>query len=323
VSRTGISVALCTYNGAAFLDAQLESIATQRLAPDELVVCDDGSTDGTLGILDAFSKAALFAVRIHTNERRLGYVKNFEKAISLCSADVVALADQDDVWDPDKLRASAEVLEDRPEVGLVCTNAEIVNRDLNPLGVRMAASLGFGSADQALVAGGKALQVLVRTNFVTGATMAFRASYVPDIVPIPECWVHDGWIALVLALRSQVAFIDRPLVQYRQHGANQVGAAKKYGLRDLLSGAMPAPSSALRQEAEKWRVARERAASIDQAAGADLRRLLAKEQHTWARAQLSDVRLARVPRIVREFVVGNYHRYSAGSGSAMKDLLRS
>jgi glycosyltransferase involved in cell wall biosynthesis len=314
---------MCTYNGSAFLDAQLESIATQRLAPEELVVCDDGSTDGTLGILDAFSKAAPFAVRIHANEHRLGYVKNFEKAISLCTAEVVALADQDDVWDPDKLRASAQVLDDQPEVGLVCTDAEIVDRDLNPLGVRMAGSLGFGSADQALVAGGKALHVLVRTNFVTGATMAFRTSFVPDIVPIPESWVHDGWIALVIALRSQVAFIDRPLVQYRQHDANLVGAPKRYGLGDLLSGAMPGPSSGLRQEAEKWRVARERAASIDQAAGGDLRRLLAKEQHMWARARLPEPRLARVPRVVREFVVGNYHRYSAGSGSAVKDLLRN
>jgi glycosyltransferase involved in cell wall biosynthesis len=318
-----ISVALCTYNGSAFLDAQLESIARQRLAPDELVVCDDGSTDATLAILEAFSEVAPFAVRIHTNERRLGYVKNFEKAISLCTAEIVALADQDDVWDPDKLRASAQVLEDRPDVGLVCTDAEIVDRDLNPLGVRMSASLGFGTADQALVAGGKALHVLVRTNFVTGATMAFRASFVPDIVPIPESWVHDGWIALVIALRSQVAFIDRPLVQYRQHDANLVGAPKRYGLGDLLSGAMPGPSSGLRQEAEKWHVARERAASIDQAAGGDLRRLLAKEQHMWARARLPDPRLARVPRVVREFVVGNYHRYSAGSGSAVKDLLRS
>ena len=78
-----ISVALCTYNGSAFLDAQLESIARQRLAPDELVVCDDGSTDATLAILEGFSEVAPFAVRIHTNERRLGYVKNFEKAISL------------------------------------------------------------------------------------------------------------------------------------------------------------------------------------------------------------------------------------------------
>ncbi|MCW3043395.1 MAG: Alpha-L-Rha alpha,3-L-rhamnosyltransferase [Actinobacteria bacterium] len=318
-----ISVALCTYNGSAFLDAQLESIARQRLAPDELVVCDDGSTDATLAILEGFSEVAPFAVRIHTNERRLGYVKNFEKAISLCTAEIVALADQDDVWDPDKLRASARVLEDHPDVGLVCTDAEIVDRDLNPLGVRMAGSLGFGSADQALVAGGKALHVLVRTNFVTGATMAFRASFVADIVPIPESWVHDGWIALVIALRSQVAFIDRPLVQYRQHDANLVGAPKRYGLGDLLAGAMPAPSSALRQEAEKWHVARERAASIDQAAAGDLQRLLAKEQHMLARARLPDPRLARVPRVVREFVVGNYHRYSAGSGSAVKDLLRN
>jgi hypothetical protein len=142
-------------------------------------------------------------------------------------------------------------------------------------------------------------------------------------VPIPESWVHDGWIALVIALRSQVAFIDRPLVQYRQHDANLVGAPKRHALGDLLSGAMPGPSSGLRQEAERWHVARERAASIDQAAGGDLRRLLAKEQHMWARARLPDPRLARVPRVVRELVVGNYHRYSAGSGSAVKDLLRN
>jgi len=312
-----ISVALCTYNGSAFLRPQLASIAEQRLVPDELVVCDDGSTDDTLAVVQEFSATAPFPVRVQVNECNLGYARNFEQAISLCTSEIVALSDQDDVWHPEKLARSARLLDEQPEVGAVCTDAEIVDRDLEPLGIRMSESLGFGAADQAAVANGDTLGVLVRTNFVTGTTLAFRSVFIPDIVPIPEGWVHDGWIGLVVALRSKLAYIDEPLVRYRQHGANQVGAPRRSRLSDLLSGD-PALSAVLRQEARKWKAARERAASLDAGAHG---LLAGKEQHTTTRAELPDSRLARAPAVLRELLRHNYRRYSAGSISAVKDLV--
>ena len=308
---------MCTYNGAAFLAEQLESIAKQRLPPDELIVCDDGSIDNSVAIVQEFSMASPFPVHIRTNATNLGYAKNFEQAISLCSGEIVALSDQDDAWDPDRLWAGAGLLRDRPEIGLVCSDADIVDRDLGPLGIRMKELLGFGHADQALVAKGEAPRVLVRRNFVMGATVAFRSSFIPDIAPIPESWVHDGWIGLVVALRAQVAFIDEPLVHYRQHGGNQVGAPTRRRLGDLLSGAMP-PRATLRNEAEKWRVARERAGMAN---SSDLRLLLEKERHARKRAMLPNPRLARVPHVLGELMSCGYHRYSAGSGSVQRLLM--
>src|SRR5262249_18454629 len=98
-----LSVALCTYHGASYVDAQVASLTRQTRLPDELIVCDDLSTDDTVSILERFARAAPFPVRIHVNEQTLRSTKNFEQAISLCSGDVIFLCDQDDVWEPEKL----------------------------------------------------------------------------------------------------------------------------------------------------------------------------------------------------------------------------
>src|SRR6266851_3311364 len=101
--QMNISIAMCTYNGERFLQQQLDSIAQQTLLPAELVVCDDGSTDRTIEILEDFASSAPFAVRIHRNETNLGYRANFMKCAMFCSGDFIAFCDQDDVWRPDKL----------------------------------------------------------------------------------------------------------------------------------------------------------------------------------------------------------------------------
>src|SRR5260370_27009832 len=103
MTEPSISVAMCTFNGARFLPEQLQSIALQTLQPSELVICDDGSTDGTVGILQSFALSARFPVRIFCNQETLGPARNFEKAIGLCDGEIISLCDQDDVWRPEKL----------------------------------------------------------------------------------------------------------------------------------------------------------------------------------------------------------------------------
>lgn len=93
---TTISTAMCTYNGEKYLREQLESIARQTLLPNELVVCDDCSSDETVEIIQDFSRNAPFSVRLMINENNLGFAKNFEKAITLCSGEIIVLSDQDD-----------------------------------------------------------------------------------------------------------------------------------------------------------------------------------------------------------------------------------
>ena len=97
-----ISIAMTTYNGEKYLQEQLDSFLGQNRLPDELVVCDDGSQDRTMAILESFSSRAPFPVRIYRNSAKLGYSKNFEKAGSLCTGDIIAFSDEDDVWDAQK-----------------------------------------------------------------------------------------------------------------------------------------------------------------------------------------------------------------------------
>ncbi len=100
------SVAMCTYNGESYLDEQLQSILEQTEPIDEIVICDDGSIDKTLSIIEKFIKAGT-PIRLILNQKNLGYTRNFEKAICLCSGDIIFLADQDDIWMPEKVKKSA------------------------------------------------------------------------------------------------------------------------------------------------------------------------------------------------------------------------
>src|SRR5215212_2843702 len=104
-----ISVAMCTYNGAEFLSAQLQSIMAQSRPPDEIIICDDVSIDTTRSLLRQFATESSIPITLHFNDQNLGSTKNFEQAITLCTGDVIALSDQDDVWRTDKLQVLERV----------------------------------------------------------------------------------------------------------------------------------------------------------------------------------------------------------------------
>ncbi len=132
-----ISVAMCTFNGARFLRAQLESIARQRRPPDELVICDDGSSDGSVEILREFAAGASFSIRIFCNEKNLGSTQNFEKAIQLCKGDLIALCDQDDIWLPEKLSRLLQIFEQDSSLGGVFSDADLINENSQEIGKRL------------------------------------------------------------------------------------------------------------------------------------------------------------------------------------------
>ncbi len=111
---TRISVAICTYNGEKYLSEQLASIAAQTRLPDEMVVCDDCSSDATPDLVEEFARSAPFPVRFFRNPINLRSTKNFEHAIALCDGDFIALCDQDDIWLPEKLARQLAILESDP-----------------------------------------------------------------------------------------------------------------------------------------------------------------------------------------------------------------
>ncbi|HEX4021805.1 MAG TPA: glycosyltransferase family 2 protein [Acidobacteriaceae bacterium] len=218
-----VSIALCTYNGEKYLQEQLESIASQSLLPWELVVCDDGSSDATIDILYKFCETAPFTVRIFLNEANLGSTKNFEQAIHLCSGDLIALCDQDDIWISKKLEEAVCEFQTRSDLDALFTDAEIIDEASKPVHFRLWQSIEFTRKLQARFKAGESVPVLLKRNVVTGATLIFRSSCRDSVLPIPQSWVHDGWIAWMVALKNRIDFIPKPLIYYRIHLTQQIG----------------------------------------------------------------------------------------------------
>lgn len=229
-----ISIALCTYNGGAFLPEQLKSIAGQSLKPCELVACDDGSTDDTVAILEDFARRAAFPVRIYRNQERLGPVQNFARAVSLCRGDYVALCDQDDIWDAEKLALSSQAMRKAQEQHgaakplLLHTDLMVIDAE----GHLVASSLM--QIQKIAHAAQEPLKTLLVQNFVTGCTVLVNRPLLEAALPVPEeALMHDWWFALIAASLGDLIFLPRPTVHYRQHGRNTVGAKKFFGGKNV------------------------------------------------------------------------------------------
>ncbi|WP_348263799.1 glycosyltransferase family 2 protein [Telmatobacter sp. DSM 110680] len=220
-----ISVAMCTYNGGRYLQEQLESIALQSRLPMELVVCDDQSTDDTISILKRFQAEAPFAVKVIRNSQRLGSTQNFDQAIGLTRGDLVALCDQDDRWGSAKLERLSEALREDPFLGGVFSDANLIDGDGRKTGQQLFAKHKFTSAKQRNFVSCPTA-TLLKHDVVTGATLMFRASICRYSSPIPVSWVHDGWLAWMIALHARLGLIPEPLIDYRIHAGQQLGVAE-------------------------------------------------------------------------------------------------
>ena len=318
-----ISVALCTYNGAAYLPGQLASIAAQRRLPDELVVRDDASDDDTPAVVQAFAARAPFPVRFERNATRLGSTRNFDGAIAACSGDLIALSDQDDVWRSDKLSSIEGRFRENPTAGLVFSDADLVDAALNPIGARLWARIGFDSRRRRFWQARGALTALVPGRIVTGATMAFRSTFRPLVLPTPEGiapMIHDGWIALAIAAVADVAFIDEPLVAYRQHAAQQIGADEAPPPLGVMASAAHANAYSMHLVslgALRDRLAAGRAGPTGIAAVPRVETIL---RHFDLRAHLPSRQVKRLPLVLRELISGRYHDYGNGVRSLIKDV---
>lgn len=316
-----LSVAMCTFNGSRFLRDQLDSIAAQTRLPDEVVICDDGSTDSTIHILDTFRRNAPFPVRLHIHERSVGSTKNFAKAIELCEGGIIVLSDQDDVWRSDRLEATETAFRSNPKAGAFFSDADIVDASLNPLGYRLWHVVRFGPRERAYLARGDGVSLLLRRNVVTGATLAIESKFRKLILPIPEGWLHDAWAALLIAVVAELVFCEQPLIQYRQHSRNQIGGVRR-SFGEQLEMAMPSHAEIYAAAAANFAAARERLLTT---AGVPLashiiRALDAKIEHMQRRASLPHSRILRLPAIVSELAAGRYHCYSNAWKSVVRDL---
>ena len=318
-TRLSLSIALATYNGERYLAEQLDSIIRQTRLPDELVISDDASVDATRAIVLDFARHASFPVRLLINSERLGSTRNFEVAISACDGDIIFLCDQDDVWYSNKIALIEKRFMDDPGAGVVFTDADVVDQNLHLLGLRLWEAVRFRPWEQIRFEAGDAFSVLLRRYVVTGATMAFRSRYRDLLLPIPDIWVHDAWIAMLMGATSNLAALPTPLIAYRQHGANQIGIPRPGQNRGRTCAAVHGP------QVLRYEKALEHLLELGNRfpeSGHNIQRLEGTLNFLRAIAALPDARWRRLPGALRELVALRYHRYAKGFRSFYQDLTR-
>lgn len=202
-----ISIAMATYNGAAHIAAQLQSFASQTRRPHELIVCDDGSTDATLEIVDEFARDVPFDVVVERNATRLGFTGNFSKAMGHATGDVIFLSDQDDVWDSTKIDRVLQAFAANPEQWLVVHDGRLIDPAIDWCGVTMLGQVmaGYGTS----------------RSLITGALTAFRRELQACALPVPDGMVgHDQWLHHIADLLGKRLVIPDVLQTIQRHGGN-------------------------------------------------------------------------------------------------------
>lgn len=210
--RKSISVALCTYNGAKYLPAQLDSILNQTHPADEIIIADDGSSDTTLDIIRNYAEREN-SIRFFVNDQNLGFVRNFSLAISKASCDYVALADQDDIWTPDHL----EKLLNHIGGKAVCVGDTVmIDAHGKETGERFSDIKQNYYIPENDVE--KAYRIIYNYNPYQGASMLIDRKWVESYLPIPaEAGFHDTYLAGCASLTQGLSVIPDAITKYRVH----------------------------------------------------------------------------------------------------------
>ncbi len=233
-ANRSIFIVVATCNGARYLRDQIRSIQNQTLTNWRMLVRDDGSSDDTLRIVRELAEhdPRIEVLGLLPGER-LGVVRNFalllERAFVL-GAEAVFLADQDDVWLPDKIERqmrtldAAQIRHGSDVALLVHSDLRVVDENAEPVGRSFLQMRGLVHLDDGPLRG------LMAQNFVTGATVLVNRPLLGLALPVPaEAVLHDWWLALCAAACGRLEFDPVPTVLYRQHGTNLIGA----GIRSI------------------------------------------------------------------------------------------
>ncbi|CAN5372548.1 glycosyltransferase family 2 protein [soil metagenome] len=316
-----VSVAMCTHNGAAFVQAQLDSILAQTRLPDEIVVVDDCSCDATWKILERVAATSKVAVRLFQNSRQLGITHNFEKAISLTTGEVVFLSDQDDLWHANKVETMMAEFSARPDLWFLHTDARLVDKAGESLGSGLMSALEMTVPERRRIHAGSPFDVYIRRNLATGATAALRRELFNSARPFPDDWLHDEWLAIIGAASGRTDFLEQQLVDYRQHDTNHMGI-QPASMSVKLNRMFTRRGDFHRRNVRKLRQLNTHLLLMG-APSSRLKAIGGKLKHAQARRSLTANRSARLPIIAREMASGRYWKWSSGLRSMLRDLVES
>ena len=302
----------------------------QERPPDLLLVADDGSTDGTLRLLDAMQHEGCAPMKVLRHERNLGLRRNVERALRACPPGVVVLADHDDVWDPQKLGIVQEAFV-ATDALLWFSDAELMDEAGLPLGRSAWEAVHFDASAQARMRTGRGVDRLMYGMTVVGATMAFRTELLDWALPLPpelegdnHLFLHDGWLSVLGSVAGGVVIEPRRLVHYRQH-MRQITAMSLFNAPDSQGVADQPNGVQMEQEHARLVLVNQRLREVAPNAPPARQKALALARQE---AFLSD-RLAlrretggdyrQLQTIGRHVANGDYFRYARGLFSAAKD----
>ena len=326
-----ISIALATYNGSNYLQAQLDSCLAQTRQLDELVVTDDDSTDDTCEILEKFAEKAPFKVILHRTDHNYGYAGNFNQALLNTTGDLVFLGVQDDVWFPDKIERIAAIAANDQHSLVFMNDAAITDAYLG--------ETGLTKIGQIKSAGYK------MDSFVMGCCAAVKRELLDICLPIPEGFPsHDDWIMRIADGMGRKRVVTEVLQYYRRHGDNESQAmfnsttavtrwdalridCGNYFQRLFVSGSSTCMSTQtnfhIRQRMKEWALVA--SSNVAEPYATDLKNYLASlERQEHALIQRAEIRkqnfLQRLVLVLRFWRNSRYKDF-AGVKSAVRDLV--
>lgn len=223
-----LNILMATYNGEKYIAEQIESILTQTYTNFRLIISDDNSTDSTKDIIEKYSSTDNRII-FNSNKTNIGVIKNFEKLINNSRSEYFMLCDQDDVWYPNKVEKSLEFIMNN-DVLLMYSDLHVVNDQLQTI------SQSYWRMKKISPVKRKPWTTLLVQNVVTGCTIIAKNELKHFALPFPNIIeMHDSWLALVASIHGEINYIDEPMILYRQHQNNYVGASSSNEMYDAIS----------------------------------------------------------------------------------------
>lgn len=225
-----VSVALATYNGEKFLKLQLDSLLNSTRQPDEVVIIDDCSTDGTAEFLKRYIAEHNLTWNFEVSTSNSGYKRNFYNCLEKCTGDVIFLCDQDDLWYSEKIAEITAIFENDPQVLGVNTSFDMIDANGDMLvpfgdGKRNTANhslIKFGIHQGKIAA--IDLKTILQYNISPGCTCAFKSAVVKEYLKTSKCMIpHDWELNIIAASMGGLRFYNKSFIGYRQHGNNAIG----------------------------------------------------------------------------------------------------
>jgi glycosyltransferase involved in cell wall biosynthesis len=315
-----VSVVVITYNGARYIGDQVQSIIRQTRAPEEIIISDDASNDDTVERARSALRSWHGQSHVRIARRNVGVSANLQAGLEEATGDVVMLADQDDIWWPQRVERQMAAIENDPSVAAVFCDADLVDAEGHAVGARLWEREGFSVKQRRIWARDPAA-VLLGGQVVTGATLALRRELLDVVLPLPTSGWHDSWIALVTVFSgAEMLALPEALLSYRLHDDNAAGVPPPTW-RSKLGAALWPGGGDLAQLSEA--IERLETAGADSAAGDGTLLIdrLKRARNFYVNRRRLDARFwRRAPRIARWWFKGEYSCCRSGLRSAVADL---